>query len=219
MIPYWLKLQRYAYILFILLSHVREPFVMHQSKKNALHSTSVSGKKIVKKQRHKRTFPRMTLLSCDQSKMITNYDRFGLFLMKVIDQIDKISVAVFLRKNTFSMISQSCIWPTFCFCKCVRKCGCAKFRTSAHPHMCKMCATCMVCLPEFFLEKNLFGNVCGSADVRNFARPHTRTCAKCVQRAWCGCRRLVLQKKFWKCVRKCGCAKFRTSAHPHACEM
>merc|ERR1712051_696315 len=196
------------------------------------------------------------------------------------------------------------VWlPEFFFAKknldmCV-KCGCAKFRTSAHPHACKMCATCMVWLSEFFFAKKflemcvkvrmceishvrtparvqnvcnvhgvaarvffckkIFGNVCESADVRNFARPHTRTLAKCVQcawcgcqsfffqkffgyvcestdvqnfarphtrtrakcvqRAWCGCRSFFLQKNFWKCVGKCRCAKIRTSAHLHACEM
>ena len=73
--------------------------------------------------------------------------------------------------------------------------------------------------PNLSFCKKIFGNVCESADVRNFARPHTRTRAKCVQRAWCGCRSFVLQKIFWKCVWKCECAKIRTSAHPHACEM
>ena len=107
------------------------------------------------------------------------------------------------------------------FWKCVRKCECAKFRTSAHPHACEVCATCIVWLLEFFFAKKFlemcaevrmceishvrtpahvrsvcnvhgvaaggffchkfFGNVCGSANVRNFARPHTRTRAKCVQ--------------------------------------
>ena len=135
-------------------------------------------------------------------------------------------------------------WSFFCkilLWKCVRKCGCAKFRTSAHPHAFKMCAICMKWLPEFFFAKKflemsakvrmckishvrtparvqnvcnvhgvaagvfffckkIFGNVCESADVRNFARPHTRTLAKCVQCAWCGCQSFFLQKFFWICV-------------------
>ena len=101
-------------------------------------------------------------------------------------------------------------------CAKVQMCEISHIRTPARLQ--NVCNVHGVAARVFFCKK-FFGYVCESADVRNFARPHTRTRAKCVQRAWCGCRSFVLQKKFWKCVWKCGCAKIRTSAHPHACEM
>ena len=66
----------------------------------------------------------------------------------------------------------------------------------------------------FFCKKN-FGNVCKSADVRNFARPHTRTRAKCVQRAWCGSQSFFFAKIFLvMCakVRMCEISHVRTPA-------
>ena len=113
-------------------------------------------------------------------------------------------------------------WSFFCkilLWKCVRKCGCAKFRTSAHPHAFKMCAICMKWLPEFFFAKKFLEM---SAKVRMCKISHVRTPAR-VRNVFnvhdVAASVFFLQKNFWKCVRKCGCAKFRTSAHPHACEM
>jgi len=77
------------------------------------------------------------------------------------------------------------VWlPELIFAKkCVRKCRCAKFCMSTHPYGCKMCATCMLWLLEFFFWQKNCRNVCESADVRNFAHLHTRTRTKCVQGA------------------------------------
>ena len=58
---------------------------------------------------------------------------------------------------------------------------CSKVWMCEISHTCEMCATCLVWLPENFWQKNC-GNVCESADVRNFARPHMcEMCATCVQ--------------------------------------
>ena len=82
-------------------------------------------------------------------------------------------------------------------CVKVRMCEISHVRTPARLQ--NVCNVHGVAARVFFCKKK-FGYVCESADVRNFARPHTRTRAKCVQRAWCGCRSFVLQKIFWKCV-------------------
>ena len=84
------------------------------------------------------------------------------------------------------------------FGKCVRKCRCTKFHTSAHVKMCakvgmfeishtltpshvqNMCNVHGVAAGVFF-AKYYFGNVCESVDVRNFARLLTHTHSKCVQ--------------------------------------
>ena len=82
-------------------------------------------------------------------------------------------------------------------CVKVRMCEISHVRTPARLQ--NVCNVHGVAARVFFCKK-FFGYVCESADVRNFARPHTRTRAKCVQRAWCGCQSFFLQKNFWKCV-------------------
>merc|ERR1712051_513512 len=97
------------------------------------------------------------------------------------------------------------VWLSeFCFakkflemCVKVRMCEISHVRTPARVQ--NVCNVHGVAARVFFCKKN-FGYVCESADVRNFAHPHTRTRAKCVQCAWCGCQSFVLQKNFWKCV-------------------
>ena len=60
--------------------------------------------------------------------------------------------------------------------KCVQKCKCAKFRTSARVrNVCDVRASVLGGVNLKFFEIN----VCKSANVRNFAHPHTRTRAKC----------------------------------------
>ena len=82
-------------------------------------------------------------------------------------------------------------------CAKVQMCEISHVRTPARLQ--NVCNVHGVAARVFFCKK-FFGYVCESADVRNFARPHTRTRAKCVQRAWCGCQSFFLQKNFWKCV-------------------
>ena len=96
------------------------------------------------------------------------------------------------------------------FWKCVRMCEISHVRTPARVQ--NVCNVHGLAARVYFC-KNIFGNVCGCAYVRNFARPHTRTRAKCVQRPWFGCRRLFLQKNFWKCVRMCEFARPHTRTH------
>ena len=156
--------------------------------------------------------------------------RAGVFLAKkIVEMCVKVQMCEISHVRTPARLQNVCnvhgvaarvFFLQKIFWICVWKCGCAKFRTSAHPHACKMCATCMVWLSEFFFAKKFlemcvkvrmceishvrtparvqnvcnvhgvaarvffckknFGNVCESADVRKFARPHTRTRAKCV---------------------------------------
>ena len=96
---------------------------------------------------------------------------------------------------------------------CVQKCKRAKFRTSARVRsVCDVRAS-MVGWVIF----EIFEKMCAKVQMCEIS--HVRTRAKCVRCACkCGGRRL-----FWKflkkCVQKCECAKIRTSAHPHTCEM
>ena len=97
-------------------------------------------------------------------------------------------------------------------CVKVRKCENSHVRTPALVR--NVCNVCGVVAGGFF-AKFFCGNVCESAEVRNFARPHTHTRAKCVQRAWCGCGSFFLQNFFVEMcakVRKCEISHVRTPA-------
>ena len=94
----------------------------------------------------------------------------------------------------------------------VQMCKISHFRTPAH--MQNVCNVHGVAAKKFFAKKKC-GNVCESADVRNFACPHTCTLAKCVQRALCGCQSFFFAKKFLEMcvkVRMCEILHFRSPA-------
>ena len=74
-------------------------------------------------------------------------------------------------------------------CVKVRMCEISHVRTPARVQ--NVCNVHGVAAGVLFCKKN-FGNVCESADVRKFARPHTRTCEMCerVQVGVSGCKRV-----------------------------
>merc|ERR1712051_373216 len=95
-------------------------------------------------------------------------------------------------------------------------CGCAKFRTSAHPHACKMCAMCIVWLPEFcfakkFLEMCVKVRMCEISHVRTFTHISKNFFAKQTPGSHTMHVAHILQA--------CGCADVRNFARPHACKM
>merc|ERR1712051_1110784 len=98
-------------------------------------------------------------------------------------------------------------------CVKVRMCEISHVRTPARVQ--NVCNVHGVAAGVFFFCKKIFGYVCESADVRNFARPHTRTRAKCVQCAWCGCQSFFFAKKILDmCVKvqMCEISHVRTPA-------
>ena len=99
-------------------------------------------------------------------------DSSKFFQKKCGNECESVNLQTYARRLV--MCVQVFFWQKKLW-RCVRKCRCAKFRMSAHPHACKMCAMCMVWLPEFFFAKNFLDMcvkvlMCEISHVRTLAR-------------------------------------------------